>query len=100
MPSSPLPHPHLTTLASSLRYAVCVCFFTCAVNHLQAQARYSIIEIGRVFPGRFSHSAALNINDRGQIVGNDYTDGVEWRSFIWHDGTLTNLNLSGSSHTI
>lgn len=46
-------------------------------------------------------SQAVDINSRGQIVGNSSTSTGEWRAFLWYDGTMTDLGtLGGNGSTV
>jgi probable HAF family extracellular repeat protein len=43
-------------------------------------------------PGDFA-AFATGINNRGQVVGNDFDSSFNWsHSFIWQDGVMTDLN--------
>jgi probable HAF family extracellular repeat protein len=45
-----------------------------------------------VLPGDFA-AFATGINDRGQVVGNNFDSNFNWsHGFIWQDGVMTDLN--------
>ena len=45
-----------------------------------------------VLPGDFA-AFATGINDRGQVVGNNFDSSFNWsHGFIWQDGVMTDLN--------
>jgi probable HAF family extracellular repeat protein len=59
----------------------------------------AVTDIG-VLPGEFA-AFATGINERGQVVGNDFDSSFNWsRGFIWQDGVMTDLNtlIAGDSN--
>jgi probable HAF family extracellular repeat protein len=38
-----------------------------------------------------AHSAALGINNKGQVVGHALVDAGPWRAFTWLNGTISGL---------
>jgi probable HAF family extracellular repeat protein len=57
----------------------------------QDGARGAVTSLGTL-PGDFS-SFATGINNRGQVVGNDFDSTFNWaHGFIWQHGVMTDLN--------
>ena len=59
----------------------------------------AVTDLG-VLPGEFA-AFATGINERGQVVGNDFDSSFNWsRGFIWQDGVMTDLNtlIAGDSN--
>jgi probable HAF family extracellular repeat protein len=60
------------------------------------RGRGEVIRLG-TFGGR--HSAAYDINERGQVVGDAEQMGGVWRAFRWQNGKLSDLGTLGGSQS-
>jgi hypothetical protein len=77
-----------------LRYAVLAVLIALIFACPNASAvQYTLTEIGHITEGTDSCSAALDLNDRGQVLGHDYTFRIAARSFLWQSGTEMDVNL-------
>jgi len=69
-----------------------------AYSHAHAVPTYSLTEIGTVTSDPNSHSYASRINDRGQILGANWSPHTLTK-FIWQAGVTRELNLTENGNT-
>src|SRR5688500_14427299 len=69
--------------------------FSIVVAARQREPQYSIVDL-RMLPGG-GVSEALNVNDRGQIVGWGSTSTGEMHAILWQDGQPIDLGTLGGT---
>ena len=71
-------------------------FVSFVFSFCQAEVRYTVTDLGTI-GGELSY--ALDINDKGQIVGYSKTAEGAYHGFLYDNGTMTDLGTLGGGHS-